>query len=478
MRQLYISVALPKITYGLEIWYTPPHKKPGLTKNSGSASALRQLQKIQRIASLAINGALRTTPTDFLDVHAGILPIESALLKASHRAAIRLLTLPDSHPLHSIIEATRNKPPSKHSSPIANLIRIFKLSHKRVETILPTAQCPKIKQKFSTGMAGSRKDSIEMEKEDTADFKVFSDGSGTEDGIGAAAILFKKGRFTPLSQLKVFLGAPSKHNTFEAEVVGAILATRLISATPDAVGKKVTLYIDNQSVIASLKSPKATSGQHLIRHTILSANSLACTLSVRWISSHSKVRGNEKVDELAKEAANGLSSEEQRLPHILRTPLPLGASAIKQHFAKKLKYKWEDDWEESERGRRFRSIDEVFPFSSFRKRTHALTRSQASLMIQLRSGHIPLNGYLSRINRADSDLCQACLEEDENLQCRETVKHFLFECTAYNKEREELTKQVSRRHLNLKDIMSDADRMKALARYVNRTGRFKEKQQG
>ena len=139
---------------------------------------------------------------------------------------------------------------------------------------------------------------------------------------------------------------------------------------------------------------------------------------------------------------------------------------------------WEDDWEESERGRRFRSIDEVFPFSSFRKRTHALTRSQASLMIQLRSGHIPLNGYLSRINRADSDLCQACLEEDENFQCRETVKHFLFECTAYNKEREELTKQVSRRHLNLKDIMSDADRMKALAQYVNRTGRFKEKQQG
>lgn len=34
MRQLYISVALPKITYGLDIWYTPPCKKPGQTRNS------------------------------------------------------------------------------------------------------------------------------------------------------------------------------------------------------------------------------------------------------------------------------------------------------------------------------------------------------------------------------------------------------------------------------------------------------------
>jgi hypothetical protein len=26
MRQLYLAVAVPKITYGLDVWYTPPHK--------------------------------------------------------------------------------------------------------------------------------------------------------------------------------------------------------------------------------------------------------------------------------------------------------------------------------------------------------------------------------------------------------------------------------------------------------------------
>ena len=34
MRQLYISVALPKISYGIDVWYTPPSKQAGQTRNS------------------------------------------------------------------------------------------------------------------------------------------------------------------------------------------------------------------------------------------------------------------------------------------------------------------------------------------------------------------------------------------------------------------------------------------------------------
>ena len=466
-------MTLPKITYGLDIWYTPPNKKPGQTKSSGSAGALRQFQKAQRIASLAIIGALRSTPNDFADAHAGLLSMEYALLKATHRATIRMLTLPDTHPLHPIIEQTRNSPPKKHPSPIANLLRTFKLRKKKLEIIMPVAQCPPRPAKLNTKIASSREESIKQEKDDKANFKVFSDGSGLNNDIGAAAILYKKGRFTPLDRLKVFLGPSSKHNTFEAEAIGAVLATRLLSSCPDTIGKKVSLYIDNQALIKSFNNPKATSGQYLIRHFLLLANALGCNLEVRWISGHSKVRGNEKVDELAKEAANGLSSEAIKLPHILRDPLPLSASATKQAFHRRLKNKWEESWEDSERGKHFDAIDEDFPFTGFRKRTNSLTRAQASLMVQIRSGHIPLNCYLFKINRADTELCQACLDREDGQHCRETIKHFLFECNTYDVEREKLIADISRSHLNLKDIMSDTDRMKALAHFINKTGRFK-----
>ena len=441
---------------------------------STSAAALHQLQKTQRIATLAITGTLRTTPTDFADAHAGILPIVLALLKATHRATIRMLTLPHTHPLNSIITQIKNEPPRIHASPIANLIRILKLSRKKMETILSSAQCPAKKPKFSIEITKTREESIKQEKKDDADFKVFSDGSGQGDSIGAAAVLYTKERYTPIGQLKAFLGPSTKRNTYEAETVGAILATWLLKNCHETIGKKVSLYIDNQSVIASLSNPKATSGQYLTNHLTLLANELPCKLGIHWISSHSKVRGNEKVDELAKEAASGQGSARDNLPHILRTPLPTSASAAKQAYHSKLKDKWEDYWEASSRSRRMEEIDDNFPFSSFRKRTYLLSRSQASLMTQIRCGHIPLNGYLFKIDRSDTEDCEACLNHEEGYCCRETVKHFLFECMSYRWEREELVEKIGRSHLNLRDIMLDTDRMRALATFINKTGQFKD----
>jgi hypothetical protein len=64
MRRLYITIAISKMTYGLDVWYTPPHKPLGKKKNSGSVKALRELGKLQRMAIITINGALRTMPTD------------------------------------------------------------------------------------------------------------------------------------------------------------------------------------------------------------------------------------------------------------------------------------------------------------------------------------------------------------------------------------------------------------------------------
>src|ERR1700678_1772183 len=107
MRQLYLAVALPKITYGIDIWYTPPTKPSGYTRNTGSAGALRGLQKIQRIATLAITGTLRTSPNDFVDAHSGVLPMELALIKACHTALVRSLTLLSTNPMHQVVQEVK-----------------------------------------------------------------------------------------------------------------------------------------------------------------------------------------------------------------------------------------------------------------------------------------------------------------------------------------------------------------------------------
>ena len=93
--------------------------------------------------------------------------------------------------------------------------------------------------------------------------------------------------------MKLYLGPKTKHNTYEAEAAGALLAMWITRNMPEMIGKTISLYIDNQAIVMALAGAKTTSGQYLINSTITAANELPCKLTVRWISSHSKVRGNE-----------------------------------------------------------------------------------------------------------------------------------------------------------------------------------------
>jgi hypothetical protein len=141
---------------------------------------------------------------------------------------------------------------------------------------------------------------------------------------------------------------------------------------------------------------RPSAGQHLVHSLRLAANDLPCNLKIRWISSHSKVKGNEAADRLAKAAAQGRSSRIADLPHLLRSPLPVSASAIKQEYSAKLNGLWRKIWDGSPRKDRFSRLDPDFPFNSFRKRLFQLTRKQSSIIMQLRTGHIPLNFYLKK----------------------------------------------------------------------------------
>lgn len=76
-----MAVAMPKMTYGAKIWCNTPWKIPGAKQKTGSARVLHQLVRVQWMATLVINGALHTTPTDILDMHTGIPPLELTMLK-------------------------------------------------------------------------------------------------------------------------------------------------------------------------------------------------------------------------------------------------------------------------------------------------------------------------------------------------------------------------------------------------------------
>ena len=475
MRRLYISVALPKMTYALDTWYTPPTKPEGCRRSKGSSTFLKKITSLQRKATLAITGGLPSTATDVLDAHAGILPMELTLLKICHRATLRLCTLPETHPLHVVVEreARTMNNDQAHQGAIKQLLRIFELKPDNLEKISPETSDPARPNNFTIRITETREESMKIEEEDNSDIKMYTDGSGHDNRVGAAAVMYLKGALHPIKTLRLYLGTLSEHTTYEGEATGGILAMWLLEHHPGIRGKRVTVYTDSQAFLQGLDRRKGKPAQHLVQAFLDAANNLPCQLRLRWISAHSEVPGNEKADEEAKEAANGNSSPTDSLPPYLRIPLPRSAAAEKQAYHAELKEMWCEDWEKSIRKERMDRIDAEFPFNKYCKMRDGLTRAQGSLLTQIRSGHIPLNAHLKRIGKSETENCQACTGRRGAIPAKETVTHFLFDCPAYMTEREKMNRKLGRHAGDLKLIMSTIDGIKELLRFVGETKRLR-----
>ena len=189
---------------------------------------------------MTITGTLQTTPNDFVDIHAGTLPMNLVLTKVCHNSIICMLTLPEHHPLYNIIETARRTPLTKHFSPINTLLKQFDLRQIKIETIYPTAAAKQTKAKYTVRIDPTREKSIKSEASDMADFKIFSNGSAT--------ILYKKGKSGQLKTIQAYLGPPGKHNTYEAEITGAILATWLCTSKYPRNNGKKNLTIHQQPI--------------------------------------------------------------------------------------------------------------------------------------------------------------------------------------------------------------------------------------
>ena len=148
-------------------------------------------------------------------------------------------------------------------------------------------------------------------------------------------------------------------------------------------------------------------------------------------------------------------------------PLPASSSATKRTFNKSIKHDAAEFLVKSKCYSRLRTIDASVPSAHFHKLTAELTHKQASLLVQLRTGHIPLNHHLARIGVVQSPLCPACREREE------TVHHFLLGCTAYASQCQELYAKLSRDAYSIPHLLAHPKALALLFRYISATGRLR-----
>ena len=135
---------------------------------------------------------------------------------------------------------------------------------------------------------------------------------------------------------------------------------------------------------------------------------------------------------------------------------------------KEMKNKWIAELSSSPRYKTAKKIDCSLPSDDFLHIVNQLKRNQTSLLVQLRTGHIPLNAILHRIKRSDTSECPHC-----KCGIRETIAHYILSCPHYRGARRLLQAKLRRDASSIPFLLGTRTGIPHLLRYVSNTNRLK-----
>jgi len=272
------------------------------------------------------------------------------------------------------------------------------------------------------------------------------------------------------SALRYQLGSATRHMVYEGEGVGLILGMELIRKEVNV--RKASIGIDNQSGIMAVISIRPTPSHYIwdLFHNRIHAaiqKHINLEIVIRWTPGHIGIEGNEAADKEAKRAAQDGSSPDHQLPAALRKRLPDSKSAAKQAFAAKLKKKAQKEWEKSTHYQKINQFDDSMPSKRYLKLVKPLRQKQASILYQLRTGHVPLAKHLHQFHKADSPQCPCCHQEEE------TVHHYLIRCPAHRSTQNIMIRDAGIEATKMDKILSEKSLLPHLFRFISTSGRLR-----
>jgi len=469
--QLYQTVVIPCMLYAASVWLRPTYNLEFNTPLRGSIGTAKRIAQTQPTALLAITGAMRSSPSDSLEIHASLLPGPLLIQCTLYNFLIRISSLPIHHPLNPIVtHIVKWGSVKRHKSALHYLVQNLAVNPRTMETIHPRPDHPNSHTPFTTSIAGSKEEAVVDFHQCNNCTMIFTDGSSTNGKVGAAASLYID--FNHIATLRYHLGNDTEHTVFKAKAVGLILAMQLLLSRNE-VTFPATIFADNQAVIRSGVHPTAKPGHYLlfrfrnlVRHLHERKDLDHMSINLNWIAGHADIEGNELADREAKLAAlrSNMASPRRELPKLLRKRLPLSISAMKQANEDHLQKRWQEEWMASPRHPYINTLDPNQTTRSFMKLVGRLKKKHTAIYVQLRTGHIPLNKHLHQIKKSTSQSCLQC--EGHHV---ETVHHLLFDCPRYARERHILRQKIGHNALSTSHLLSAKPAQQALFRFIDST---------
>lgn len=384
---LFTAVIRPLISYAAVVWWPKVNQ----------ATVKTRLDSVQRMACIAITGAMSTTPTDALNVLLDLPALSAHIIGQARMCSLRLEQtghwrhLQRGHSrISTVIVEEKMLMPSDYMVPEVDFNRPF-------HSVIPSRE-------------GWTEERLGIESGDTV---WYTDGSKTTCGTGAGIY-----RCNPERAISIGLG---KHCTvFQAEVC-AIAECALENVNDQGEGV-IYILTDSQAAVKALESYRTTSKmvrdckQNLLR--LAKGNQV----TIAWCPGHSGHAGNEKADELARHGAE--------TP--LMGPEPacsISIGSVRTEVGRWLHKEQTKAWQAMPEHRSLKKL-RILPSRKHTSHLLNLSRKEARRVVGLLTGHCALRHHLHRITvYQGSQLCRWCDMEDE------TADHVLLECEALARRR-------------------------------------------
>ena len=441
MLQLYKALVVPQLEYAASVWQI------------GNCT---NLDRVQRKGLAMCLGVPSTAGIEALQVEAEVKPLEIRREELAIRQAARVLMKDDGDCIkacwdrfvESDVVEQKISPFGKMNIQLADLTSNTGISLHTLEKEFTYQDClqpSKSKPEYWSCLGSSKSRSSEqeqlsreiigelLEKCDLSTAVAFTDGSclGNPGPCGAGACVFLPDKTEP-----TLLKQPvsSRGSILLGELIAIKMAINYIFNTrhqrPPNNVKKVHVFSDSQCAIGHLtlgwepNSHKATISE--VKSDIQKLVDSGVEVEISWTPGHADIKGNEKADQMAKEAAQEAKEKtESELPPA--TTLCDVKIAARNSGCKK----WQERWDKAETGR---DLFDFRPKVDFKLNHVFDSPSGERAVAQLRTGYARLNEYLHKINVVDSSECQ-CGEV-------ESVSHYLLICPLYENEREQMRRNL------------------------------------
>ena len=422
-RQLFTSTVASKIDYAASVWC------PLRQDYSVAAGIVRPFEAIQRVASQAIVGVFRNTALAIAEAEAGIEPTVVRLRARILKHWIVCHTLPKDHLFWSCRAAAAMQDGS-YPSPFKILAKYGPHCLSDMEVIRPFPLDP-WQRSLSELIATVGSDMHELHEAGHARLWLFISVS-VRNGLVGAGLVVRVNQVDIASSNRT-VGSDDALNAHYAQLGVVLEAVSYIRTLLPRIQMSpwkihITIVVNNPAVLLSLAKPHLQGGQALITlitEEIIQLSEMGAKVNLQPPTEEDNEH-TARTHSLAREAT--VENSEVNPPPWARTQLR--ASALRWARANAKQHR-KDNFQQSTTGQFTRQLDSAPPGPHTKMLYDCLNREKASLLAQLRTGHARLNGYLHRIGKSDSDLCECGIE-------RETVQHFLLRCTRWNEQRREL----------------------------------------